>query len=121
MVNRTLLTWIEKLWALLAVYLLLFPLTVHASFIESTMGAAVVNDATAVYYNPAALALLKNPQIIALNSIGDFRTQFTGQFIQSNTGFTQSGSSITQTHYFLPSFYLGIPTTDKITIGLAVI
>lgn len=100
---------------------LLFPLTIQASFIESTMGAAVVNDATAVYYNPAALALLKNPQLIALNSIGHFQSYFTGQAIQINTGFTQSGSAITDTHYHLPSLYLGIPITDKFKLGFAVI
>lgn len=98
---------------------LLFPLTLHASFIEATMGTAVVNDATAVYYNPAALALLKNPQIIALNSFARFRSQFTGQ--ASRIGFAQSGSTITQTNYYLPSFYLGVPITDKITTGLAVV
>lgn len=119
--DRRLFTSLKKIQTFLLLCLLLFPLTLHASFIESTVGAAVVNDATAVYYNPAALALLKNPQIIALNSVGYFRNQFTGQSIQSNTGFTQSGSSITQTHYYLPSFYLAIPTTDKFTIGLAVI
>jgi len=101
--------------------LLLFPLIARASFIESTMGAAVVNDATATYYNPSALVLLKNPQIIALGSSIYFRSHFTGQAIQSTTGFMQSGNSSTQTHYFLPSFYLAMPATDKITVGLAVI
>ncbi len=112
-------TWLKNTFLLLC--LLLFPLTLYASFIESTMGAAVLNDATAVYYNPAALALLKNPQIIAINSVGYFHNQFTGQAIQSKTGFTQSGSSITQTDYYLPSLYFAIPTTDKLTIGLAAI
>lgn len=119
--NRRLFTWLKKSQTFLLLWLLSFPLTLHASLIESTMGAAVVNDATATYYNPAALALLKNPQIIVLNSVGYLHNQFTGQSIQSNTGFTQSGSSTTQTHYYLPSFYFAIPTTDKITIGLAVV
>ena len=51
----------------------------HASFIESTIGAAVVNDATATYYNPAALTLLTNSQIIALRSLAYSHTNFTGQ------------------------------------------
>lgn len=106
---------------LLLLCLLLFPLNLHASFIESTMGAAVVNDATAIYYNPAALVLLKNPQIITLHSVGHFQSKFTGEAIQSNTGFTLSGTSITETHYYLPSFYFALPTSDKFTIGLAVI
>lgn len=120
--SRRLFTWIKKFQTFFLLCLLVFPLTLHASFIESTMGAAVVNDATAVYYNPAALVLLKNPQIIALNSLGYFRSRFTGEAIQTDTGFTQSGSSVTKTHYYLPSGYFAIPTPDKkFTIGLAVI
>ena len=57
----------------------LIPLTLQASFIESTMGTAVVNDATATYHNPAALALFNNPQLIVLNSVANFSSQFTGQ------------------------------------------
>ncbi|MCL9685129.1 OmpP1/FadL family transporter [Legionella maioricensis] len=100
---------------------LLFPLILHASFIESTLGTAVVNDATAAYYNPAALTLLSNAQAIALGSIATSHTRFTGKAIQTATGFTQMGSAPDQTHYYLPSLYLGAPTTDKMTLGLAVV
>lgn len=100
---------------------LLSPLTVKASFIEATIGTAVVNDATATYYNPAALTLLKNPQIVALGSIASFRTQFSGQATQTATGFTQSGTTNNQTQYFLPSAYFGTPATDKIFLGVAVL
>lgn len=112
---------VKKFQLFFLLWLLLLPLTLHASFIESTMGAAVVNDATATYYNPAALVLLKNPQIIILNSIASFHTQFTGQATQAKTGFTQSGSSNATTHYYLPALYIGIPATDNVTFGLAVI
>lgn len=105
----------------LIAHLILLPATVHASLIESTIGAAVVNDATATYYNPAALTLLKNSQMIGLGSVANFRTHFTGQLMQPATGFTQFGSSNAHTHYFLPSAYLGIPITNKVTIGLGVI
>lgn len=101
--------------------LLLFPMIPYASFIESTMGAAVVNDATAAFFNPAALTVLKNPQAIALGSMANFRTHFNGQSTQTATGFTQSGSATTQTHYFLPALYLGSPITKKIAVGLAVV
>ncbi len=99
---------------------LLFPQSLHASFIESTIGTAVVNDATATYHNPAALTLLKKSQMIGLGSLAKFRTNFTGS-TQSITGISQSGSSHSQTHYYLPSFYIGIPTGDKITAGFAII
>ncbi len=62
--------------------ILTFSPSLHASFIESTMGAAVVNDATAVYYNPAALVLLNNAQLICLDSEGRVKSEFSGQFMR---------------------------------------
>lgn len=101
--------------------LLAFPLTLHASLIEATIGTAVVNDATATYYNPAALTLVKTPQAIALGSLAYFNTKFTGQLTLPAIGFKQFGSSNTHTHYFLPSFYFGLPHSNKIAIGIAII
>jgi long-subunit fatty acid transport protein len=112
--------WIRKIQQFLFLWIL-FPSILHASFIESTLGTAVVNDATAAYYNPAALTLLSNFQIITLGSVASSHNNFTGKSIQKTTGFTQSGSSTSQAHYYLPSFYAGIPATDKVTFGLAVV
>lgn len=103
------------------IFFILLPLTAKASFIESSIGAAVVDDATAAYYNPAALTLLKNTQIIALGSVASFHTQTTGQATQLRTGFTQTGTTNTNTQYYLPSVYLGVPTTDKVFLGVAVL
>lgn len=114
-------TSIIKLPGLFFSLLMLLPLSVQASFIETTIGTAVLNDATASYYNPAALVLLKNPQIIFQESVAKFRTQFTGQSTPTSTGITNTGSSSTNTRYQSPSFYLGIPTTDKLVMGLAVV
>lgn len=99
--------------------LILFPLNLYASFIESTSGTAVINDATAAYYNPAALVFLNNPQIIMLGSVGNLNTDFTGQATLRSTGFTEAGSSSSNSYYYLPSLYAGIPTTDNITLGIA--
>ncbi len=118
--NHGTLTWVIKIQNILLLWLF-FPLVLHASFIESTLGTAVVNDATASYYNPAALTLLTNVQIITLGSVASSKTRFTGKSIQSTTGFTQFGSSAAQTYYYLPSLYLGIPASDKMTFGFAVI
>lgn len=101
--------------------LLLIPVISNASFIEATMGTAVVNDATATYYNPAALTLLENAQIIALATGAQLHSQFTGDVIQSTSGFSQSGATPSHTNYFLPSGYLGVPASDKLFFGLAVI
>lgn len=100
---------------------LLLPLVGKASFIESTMGTAVVNDATAVYNNPAALSLLKNPQLVLLGTEAQFDDEFSGTITQSKTGFTQSGTSNSQTNYFLPSGYFATPFTDKFFMGVAVL
>lgn len=105
--------WVSCLW--------LFPITLHASIIESTIGAAVVNDATATYYNPAALTLLKNRQLIGLGSASNYHTHFNGQALQPATQYSQSGSANSNTHYYLPSLYLGIPTAHNMTFGFAVI
>lgn len=94
---------------------------VEASFIESSMGAAVVNDATATYYNPAALTLLKNSEFIALGSLSNSYSQFTGQSTQISTANTQRGVAYTRGNYYLPSLYLGSPITQRITTGLALV
>ncbi len=113
----------QRLSAVLITFLvfLLIPEVSNASFIESTMGAAVVNDATASYYNPAALTLLKNLQIIALGTGAKSHSQFTGTATQSRTDFSQSGTSQANSHYFLPSGYLGLPVSDRFFLGLAVV
>lgn len=97
------------------------PALTHASFIEATMGTAVVNDATASYHNPAALVLLKNPQLIGLGSYATSYSQFSGSATQTGTGYFQSGSTQTSAKYSLPSFYAGMPANDHISLGVAVI
>jgi len=101
--------------------LIAIPLTLHASFIESTLGAAVVNDATATYFNPAALTLLKHAQIITLGSFAESRGQFSGQNIRNSTGFIQAGMADSKSNYYLPSGYWASPLGDKVSIGLAIV
>lgn len=93
----------------------------HASFIESTIGAAVINDATAVFFNPAALTVVKSTQFIGLGSYALFNTEFTGQATQTLTGFTQAGTARTRSNYYLPSLYLAKPLNDKLSLGVAII
>jgi long-chain fatty acid transport protein len=99
----------------------MFSITTYASFIESTLGTAVVNDATASYYNPAALVLLKNRQAILQGTFANFRSNFTGQFTPTMTGMTESGSSNSNGKNNSPSIYFGIPASDKIIFGFAVV
>ncbi len=91
----------------------------HASFIETTIGTAVVNDATAAYFNPAALVLLKNPQLIPLVTYSRFRTEFSGQSTTVATNFTQSGTSSSVSNYYSPSLYFAMPINKQMTAGFA--
>lgn len=120
MYNRRFVSWISK-GSICFVSCGLASSAVHASFIETTIGTAVLNDATAAYYNPASLVLLKNPQIIPQGSIAYFNTQFNGQTARVGTGLVETGSSSSDSHYYSPSLYLGAPVTDKVTIGLAMV
>ena len=97
------------------------PLTVNASFIESAIGTAVVNDATASYFNPAALTLVNNPQFVMLGSVANLQSQFSGEATQKITDYRQSGTSNSHSTFYLPSVYLATPVTPKVTWGLAVV
>ncbi len=108
-------------WIIVLIAWFALPSLSYASFIETTLGTAVVTDATAAYFNPAALILLKNPQIIPLGTIARFQTQFSGQSTTVATGITQSGTANSVTNYYSPSFYFGMPVNDKLTLGLAVV
>lgn len=101
--------------------LTLIPLAAQASFIETTQGTAVINDATASYYNPAALVQMKNPQIIPQGTVAKFRTHFSGQATPLSTGIPELGSSSTNTQYYSPSLFLGLPASPRVTLGLAIV
>lgn len=92
-----------------------------ASFIETTMGTAVVNDATAAYFNPAALVLLKNSQLIPLGTVVRFQSQFKGQSQAVATHVAESGTSNSSTQYYSPSFYVGVPLNQYVTLGFAAV
>lgn len=109
------------LYRYIFLFLLLPPVISKGSFIEATMGTAVVNDATATVYNPAALTLLENNQLVLLGSEAESKNKFTGTIIQNPTDFSQVGTSYSHTNYFLPSGYVGIPLSDRIFLGEAVV
>ena len=104
-----------------AIWLSFFSFPLHASFIESSIGTAVINDATATYYNPAALTLLKKPQGIAQGSATYYHDNFIGQYSQTLNSYSQFGSAKEQANNYLPALYVGIPTKDKLSLGVAVI
>lgn len=93
----------------------------HASFIEQTMGTAVVKDATAVYFNPAALTISPHQQLILLSTLARAQFQFNGSAQNIPFGITESGSTISKSNFFLPSVYLSIPMNERFVAGFAVV
>jgi len=93
----------------------------HASFIEQTLGTAVVMDATAAYFNPGALTAVPKTQLIAQGTLARSQFQFTGSAQQLPFGITESGIATTTTDFSLPSLYMSIPINDKFAGGFAVI
>ena len=99
----------------------MLPLPLHASFIEVTMGTAVINDASATYFNPAALTLLKKPQLIGLGSVTNLSENFNGQFSPTSSNVSRPGTSKQQANNYLPSLYVGVPTKNKFSFGFAIV
>lgn len=93
----------------------------HASFIEQTMGTAVVKDATAIYFNPAALTLSPHYQLILLGTLARTQFEFSGSAQKVPFGSSESGSTTTQSNFFLPSMYLSIPVSVRFVAGFAVV
>ncbi|MBL7480626.1 OmpP1/FadL family transporter [Legionella bononiensis] len=101
--------------------LFLFCWSVHASFIEQTLGAAVVKDATAVYFNPAALTIIPHQQLILLGTLARAQSQFTGSAQQVPFGLTEYGTVTTKSNFSLPSMYVSFPINDKFAAGFAIV
>lgn len=100
---------------------LLLNLKSHASFIEQTMGTAVVQDATAVYFNPAALTISTHQQFILLGTLARAQFEFGGSAQKIPFGSIESGATTTKSNFFLPSMFLSIPINEKFVAGFAVV
>lgn len=96
-------------------------LPLHASFIEQTIGTAVVKDATAIYFNPAALTISPHKQFIFLSTLARAQFEFSGSAQKIPFGGSESGSTTTKSNFFLPSMYLSIPINERLVAGFAVV
>jgi long-chain fatty acid transport protein len=104
-----------------AMGLLIFCWPLHASFIEQTLGAAVVKDATAVYFNPASLPVVPHAQVIFQDTLARFDSRFSGITQRLPLGGTESGTATTTSNFSLPSMYASIPMNNTFSGGLAII
>lgn len=111
--------WTRRLGITLTVIFIFSP-AAQASFIEATIGTAVVNDATATYHNPAALTRLEGSQMVGLGTVAYYHSQFSGNASQPS-GQTQFGIANTKARYYLPSFYYAMPVTGKVVMALGVV
>ena len=93
----------------------------HASFIEQTIGTAVVKDATAVYFNPAGLTISPHRQFIFLGTLARSQFEFSGSAQKIPFGDTESGSTTSKSNFTLPSMYLSLPINERFVAGFAVI
>lgn len=93
----------------------------QASFIEQTLGTAVVKDATAVYFNPASLTVVSNKQLILQGTLAKAPFQFTGTAAGIPAGNIESGTATTQSNFSLPSVYASFPINDTFTAGFAIV
>lgn len=89
----------------------------NAAFIDASIGDAIVVNASAVYYNPAILSIFRRNELVVYGAESLVNFQFKGTATQRATGYSQTGSTSSNTSYFLPSVYLAIPIADKVTLG----
>lgn len=107
-------------WRYLLFFISISP-SLHASFIEQTLGTAVVKDATAVFFNPSALTNVAKPQFIFLGTLAQSEFQFSGSVQRVPLNVMESGSTSTKSNFSLPSLYASLPLNDKFFVGFAVV
>ena len=109
----------HKHYVTIGLFILCWPL--HASFIEQTLGTAVVKDATAVYFNPASLPIISTMQLIVQDTLARSESQFTGSTQKLPSGVPESGATTITSNFSLPSMYASIPINDTFAGGFAII
>lgn len=89
-----------------------------AAFVEAAIGPAIPSDASAVYFNPAALVLQPKHQLVVSGAYVPVNFNFHGMTLQNATQYAQTGETSSRAIYRLPSAYLANRLTDKFTLGL---
>lgn len=83
-------------------------------------GAAGVEDASAVFFNPAALTRLDRTEIVAVAHIIAPSAQFSNNGSRSAVGSAALGGDggDAGSVVFAPNFYLATPLTERLTVGI---
>ncbi|MGB6976923.1 MAG: outer membrane protein transport protein [Gammaproteobacteria bacterium] len=89
-----------------------------ATFGVGNGDAVILNDAAAVYYNPAGLTSITNPQLIVGDMIAITNIEFEGRTTNFASNETQVGSASSNTLIHLPSFFYAMPLNKFITAGV---
>lgn len=104
--------------SLFVVALYIFSNNAMATYIQAAIGNAIVGDAQAVYYNPAAMTLLKHKQLVLRDRQIWVNAHFDGTTIQNNTGFTQVGTSNSNITFNMPDNYFVAPVNKYLWVGV---
>lgn len=80
--------------------------------------AAIADDSSTLFYNPAGLTFIKNPQlIISDNGVYGF-TRFNGSATLIPASYTQTGQTISKIYGQIPTFFFTSPVSSKVTVGI---
>lgn len=83
-------------------------------------GAALVNDASSIFYNPAGLTQLTQPEFMGSLSYIDLQADFTKEFAVDAAGRPLSGPEDGGANKagFVPALFFGAPINDKLAWGI---
>src|SRR5579883_570916 len=90
-------------------------------------GAALAQDASTVFTNPAGMVRIQNPEVVGVGSLLSVDAKFTGSNTWNTTllpaplnTYTQTGTAQSQTTQFIPALHLVIPTNSRFSFGFSV-
>jgi long-chain fatty acid transport protein len=86
-------------------------------------GAALAEDATTIYANPAGMSRLTHPQLVISGSVLDTSVNFEGTNTWSSPGlgeYVQSGKAEGGATRFFPELYYSYPVNQKWNVGVSV-
>lgn len=94
-------------------------------------GAAIAEDASTAFYNPAGLVLLQEPQLVLAANYVDFATRYTGDVTYTNAEAAHYGAPTSSTQAVnnvgggtgnvIPAFHASYPINNRLVAGFSVV